>query len=393
MGEGRAAGQESCPCGGEAESAFERPAAGCFAGTKSHGQAYPFNACKTHVGRMDLEATRHGLPGRLRTATTRAAAFACLLSLMGCGGVQSALDPAGGDARQIYWLTVIMTVGGTLIFLLVTGLLLYAIFAPPERRAWLGSRRTIVYGGLAFPIVILSALLPYGLIVMRDTDVPMPGALPVEVIGEQYWWRVKYPAEGEKPEFSTANELVVPVGRPVAVSVTAADVIHSFWIPNFGGKIDMIPGRINRLNFTAERPGIYRGVCAEFCGDQHARMAFDMVALEPAAFEAWRSEQAKPAQEPDVPQLARGRELFRIGGCGSCHVVRGTEAHGAFGPDLTHVGSRRTIGAGQFPNNVGTLAGWIANTQHIKPGVRMPSYGSFTGEDLRALAGYLESLK
>jgi cytochrome c oxidase subunit II len=393
MGEGRAAGQESCPCGGEAESAFERPAAGCFAGTKSHGQAYPFNACKTHVGQMDLEATRHGLPGRLRTATTRAAAFACLLSLMGCGGVQSALDPAGGDARQIYWLTVIMTVGGTLIFLLVTGLLLYAIFAPPERRAWLGSRRTIVYGGLAFPIVILSALLPYGLIVMRDTDVPMPGALPVEVIGEQYWWRVKYPAEGEKPEFSTANELVVPVGRPVAVSVTAADVIHSFWIPNFGGKIDMIPGRINRLNFTAERPGIYRGVCAEFCGDQHARMAFDMVALEPAAFEAWRSEQAKPAQEPDVPQLARGRELFRIGGCGSCHVVRGTEAHGAFGPDLTHVGSRRTIGAGQFPNNVGTLAGWIANTQHIKPGVRMPSYGSFTGEDLRALAGYLESLK
>jgi cytochrome c oxidase subunit 2 len=342
---------------------------------------------------MDLEATRHGLPGRLRTATTRAAAFACLLSLMGCGGVQSALDPAGGDARQIYWLTVIMTVGGALIFLLVTGLLLYAIFAPPERRAWLGSRRTIVYGGLAFPIVILSALLPYGLIVMRDTDVPMAGALPVEVIGEQYWWRVKYPAEGEKPEFSTANELVVPVGRPVAVSVTAADVIHSFWIPNFGGKIDMIPGRINRLNFTAERPGIYRGVCAEFCGDQHARMAFDMVALEPAAFEAWRSQQARPAQEPDVPQLARGRELFRIGGCGSCHVVRGTEALGAFGPDLTHVGSRRTIGAGQFPNNVGTLAGWIANTQHIKPGVRMPSYGSFTGEDLRALAGYLESLK
>ena len=393
MGKGRAAGQESCPCGGEAKFAFWRPVAGCFAGTKSHGQAYPFSACKTHVGQMDLEATWRDAPRRLRTATARAAAFACVLSLMGCSGVQSALDPAGGDARQIYWLTVIMTVGGTLIFLFVTGLLLYAIFAPPERRAWLGSRRTIVYGGLAFPIVILSALLPYGLTVMRDTDVPMPGALPVEVIGEQYWWRVKYPAEGEKPEFSTANELVVPVGRPVAVSVTAADVIHSFWIPNFGGKIDMIPGRINRLNFTAERPGIYRGVCAEFCGDQHARMAFDMVALEPAAFEAWRAAQAKPAQDPDAPHLARGRELFRLAGCGSCHVVRGTEAHGAFGPDLTHVGSRRTIGAGQFPNNIGTLAGWIANTQHIKPGVRMPSYGSFTGEDLRALAGYLESLK
>lgn len=341
---------------------------------------------------MDLEATRHGLPWR-RTATTRAAALACAVSLAGCSGVQSALDPAGGDALRIYWLTVIMTVGGALIFLLVTGLLLYAIFAPPERRAWLSGRRTIVVGGLAFPIVVLSGLLPYGLIVMRDTDVPMPGALQVEVVGEQYWWRVKYAAEGAKPEFSTANELVIPVGQPVTVTVTAADVIHSFWIPNLGGKVDMIPGRINRLSFTAERPGIYRGVCAEFCGDQHARMAFDVVALEPAAFEGWRAAQAKPARSPDLPFLARGRELFRAGGCGSCHAVRGTDTDSAFGPDLTHVGSRRTIGAGQFPNNVGTLAGWIANTQHIKPGVRMPSYGSFTGEDLRALAAYLESLK
>ncbi|QRM31888.1 cytochrome c oxidase subunit II [Microvirga sp. VF16] len=307
--------------------------------------------------------------------------------------MQSALDPAGGDALRIYWLTVIMTAGAILIFLVVTSLVLYAVFAPPERRAWLGSRRTIVYGGLAFPIVVLSMLLPYGLIVMRDTDAPVRGALPIEVIGEQYWWRVKYSAERGQPEFSTANEIVVPIGRPIAVSVTAADVIHSFWIPNFGGKIDMIPGRINRLNFTAERPGVYRGVCAEFCGDQHARMAFDVVAMEPVAFDAWRAAQAKPAAEPDLPLLVRGRELFRVGGCGSCHVVRGTDANGWFGPDLTHVGSRRTIGAGQFPNNIGTLAGWIANTQHIKPGVRMPSYGSFTGEDLRALAGYLESLK
>ncbi|WP_246215670.1 cytochrome c oxidase subunit II [Microvirga makkahensis] len=319
--------------------------------------------------------------------------MSCALAVAGCSGVQSALDPAGGDAQRIYWLTVIMTVGGTLIFLLVTGLLLYAIFAAPERRAWLGGRRTIVVGGLAFPIVVLSVLLPYGLTVMRDTDVPTPGALPIEVVGEQYWWRVRYPAEQERGEFLTANELVVPVGRPVFVSVTSADVIHSFWIPNFGGKIDMIPGRINRLNFTAERPGIYRGVCAEFCGDQHARMAFDVIALEPEAFEAWRLEQVKPAREPDLPLLARGRELFRTGGCGSCHAVRGTEANGQFGPDLTHVGSRRTIGAGQFPNNIGTLAGWIANVQHIKPDARMPSYGSLTGEDLRALAGYLESLK
>jgi cytochrome c oxidase subunit II len=345
---------------------------------------------------MDLKTTRTRLrreaPARLRHAE-RALALLALLAGAGCSGIQSALDPAGADASRIYMLTIVMSAGGTLIFLGVTGLLLYAIFADPARRGWLGSRNTILYGGLAFPIVVLSALLPYGLIVMRDTDAPASGALPIEVIGEQYWWRVRYPADGERPEAVTANEIVIPVGQPIAVSVTAADVIHSFWIPNFGGKIDMIPGRVNRLNFTAERPGVYRGVCAEFCGDQHARMAFDVLALEPEAFSAWRMRQAEPAPAPEIPFLERGRELFRTGGCGSCHAVRGTEANGQFGPDLTHVGSRRTIGAGQFPNNVGTLAGWIANTQHIKPGARMPSYGSLTGEALRALAGYLESLK
>jgi cytochrome c oxidase subunit 2 len=342
---------------------------------------------------MDHETTLTRLQWRLDSVARCAGGLLWAVPVAGCSGAQSALDPAGNNAWGLYRLTIVMTVGAVLIFLLVTALLLYVVFAPPERRAWLGTRRTIVYGGLAFPIVTLSLLLPYGLIVMRDTDVPQPGALQIEVIGEQYWWRVRYPAEGEQAGFSTANELVVPIGRPITVSVAAADVIHSFWIPNFGGKIDMIPGRINRFNFTAERPGIYRGVCAEFCGAQHARMAFDVMALESSQFEAWRRAQAQPAQEPALPFLARGRDLFRSGGCGSCHVVRGTEANGQFGPDLTHVGSRRTIGAGQFPNNVGTLAGWIANVQHIKPGARMPSYGSLTGEDLRAMAGYLESLK
>jgi cytochrome c oxidase subunit II len=342
---------------------------------------------------MDHETTLTRPRWRWDSVARCAGGLLWAVPVAGCSGVQSALDPAGGDAWDLYWLTVIMTVGATLIFILVTALLLYAVFAPPERRAWLGTRRTIIYGGLAFPIVILSLLLPYGLIVMRDVDVPQTGALQIEVIGEQYWWRVRYPANGEQAEFSTANELVVPIGRPITVSVTAADVIHSFWIPNFGGKIDMIPGRINRFNFTAERPGVYRGVCAEFCGAQHARMAFDVTALAPAEFDAWRKTQAQPAQEPAIPFLARGRDLFRSGGCGSCHEVRGTEFNGQLGPDLTHVGSRRTIGAGQFPNNVGTLAGWIANVQQIKPGAKMPSYGSLSGEDLRALAGYLESLK
>ena len=345
---------------------------------------------------MDLEST-HARPRRWPCSRTFRAGCLLLVAgtplLAGCGGVQSALNPAGADANRLYLLTLVMTMGGTLIFLGVTALLLYAIFAAPERRAWLGTRRTVVYGGLAFPIATLSVLLPYGLVTMRDTDAPAPDALQIEVVGEQYWWRVRYPAERGQAEFETANEVVVPVGRPVTFTLAAADVIHSFWITNLGGKVDMIPGRVNRLSFTAERPGVYRGVCAEFCGDQHARMAFDVLALEPTEFDAWRTNQAAPGRMPETPFLERGRALFRSNGCGSCHVVRGTDAAGRFGPDLTHVGSRRTIGAGQFPNNIGTVGGWIANTQHIKPGVRMPSYGMLTGEDLRALAGYLENLK
>jgi cytochrome c oxidase subunit 2 len=345
---------------------------------------------------MDLESNRLRSPRGLRSSAPHSRNLVLVLTLSvlaGCRGVQSALDPAGPDANRIYLLTLVMTVGGVLIFVGVTALLLYAIFAPPERRSWLGTSRTIVFGGLAFPILTLTALFPYGLTVLRNTDLPVPGALRIEVVGEQYWWRVRYSADGGDPEFTTANEIRIPVGRPVSVSITSADVIHSFWIPNFGGKIDMIPGRINHLNFSVERPGTYRGVCAEYCGAQHARMAFDVLAVDSEEFAAWRRAQAAPAVAPVTPLLERGRELFRQGGCGTCHAIRGTGAAGQLGPDLTHVGSRLTLGAGQFPNNTGTLGGWIANTQHLKPGVRMPSYGGFEGEDLRALAGYLESLK
>jgi cytochrome c oxidase subunit II len=177
------------------------------------------------------------------------------------------------------------------------------------------------------------------------------------------------------------------------VTLTAADVIHSFWIPAFAGKLDMIPGRRTALHFTPEREGVYRGLCGEFCGDQHARMAFDVVALDPAGFAAWARGQAAPAPPPDGAFGERGALVFARSGCGSCHAVRGTEHEGRLGPDLTHVGGRRTIGAGSYPNNVGTLAGWIADTQGLKPGARMPSYGALSGEDLRAVAAYLERMK
>jgi cytochrome c oxidase subunit 2 len=312
----------------------------------------------------------------------------------GCRGVQSALDPAADEAARLAALSWSLFIGAAVIFVGVMLLLAYALVADPHRRRWLGDRRMVVAGGIVFPVATLTALLVFGVILLRDTNAASgDDPVQIEVVGEQYWWRVRYPADGVEPTLVTANELRVPVGRAVRLSLASADVIHSLWIPNFAGKIDMIPGRLTTLRFTAEREGVYRGVCAEFCGEQHARMAFDVVALRPEAFQAWRRAQAADAREPGTPLQEFGKVVFARGGCGSCHVVRGTDARGQLGPDLTHVGSRRTIGAGTYPNNVGTLAGWIADTQHLKAGARMPSYSSFSGEELRAVASYLDHLK
>jgi cytochrome c oxidase subunit 2 len=320
-------------------------------------------------------------------------ALASALALGGCRGVQSALDPAADDAGRIAVLSQILFWGGLAIFLLVAALLAVAILGPPERRRWLAGRSAVVGLGVAFPVVVLTAVFVYGLLVLRATNAARgPGSVRIEVVGEQYWWRVRYLGPDGAEAFVTANEIQVPVGRPVELLLSSADVIHALWIPNFGGKVDMIPGRVNRLTFRAERAGVYRGQCTEFCGDQHARMAFDVVALEPAAFEDWARRQAGPAPEPATPELGRGRTLYRENGCGSCHAVRGV-SDGRLGPDLTRVGARRTIGAGMFPTNVGSLAGWVAGTQALKPGARMPSYGALSGPDLRALAAYLASLR
>jgi cytochrome c oxidase subunit 2 len=307
--------------------------------------------------------------------------------------VQSALDPAADDAGRLALLSWVLFGGGGAIFVLVMTLVLVAVYAPPERRRWLGGTRAIVIGGFVFPVVTLTLLLVFGLYMMRVNNASgEANPLRIEVVGEQYWWRVTYLEDGAAP-FVTANEIHVPVGRRVQLLLKTADVIHSFWIPNFAGKVDMIPGHTNSLHFTAEREGVYRGQCTEFCGDQHALMVFDVVASEPQDFAEWRAGQTREARDPATPFLAKGRDLFIRSGCGNCHAVRGTEAKGVLGPDLTHVGSRRTIGAGIFPNNAGTLGGWIANTQHLKGGARMPSYGSFSGEELRSLAEYLEALQ
>lgn len=321
------------------------------------------------------------------------------LLLGGCNGVQAILSPAGPEAAEVATLSWVLFIGGAVIFVAVMALAVHALLSPPARRRWLSRPATIVAAGGIFPVVTLTALLTYGLILTEwsqsTAEAPRNGATPlrIDVVGEQWWWRVTYLDDEGAPMFETANEIRIPVGRPVEFTLRTADVIHSFWVPKLGGKRDMIPGRVNRLTLTASEPGLFRGQCAEYCGGPHAMMAFEVVALEPAAFAAWLATQREPAGDPADDLARQGLELFLGHGCGACHSIRGTAAVGRIGPDLTHLGGRRTLAAASFPTNQGTLAGWIADNQHLKPGNHMPPFAVFTGRELRALAAYLEGLK
>lgn len=316
------------------------------------------------------------------------------LLLVACDEVQSVLAPAGPHADAISILGWVMFIGGGLIFLLVCTLTGIAVLLPAERRQWLGKRSIIIAGGIGLPVVVLTLLLVYGVVVSRSLVLdPAAAPIRIEVIGERWWWRVRYLDEDGNVRFVTANEIRIPVGRPIQFILGTKDVIHSFWVPRLAGKLDMIPGRTTSYTFSADAAGAYRGQCAEYCGAQHALMAFFVVALGAEDFEAWVEDQMSPAEDPVIDFLERGRQLFIANGCGACHTVRGTPAEGELGPDLTHVGSRMTIGAGILPNNVGTLAGWISSVQHLKPDALMPSFGTLEGEQLRAIAAYLESLK
>jgi cytochrome c oxidase subunit 2 len=230
------------------------------------------------------------------------------------------------------------------------------------------------------------------LILMPDLRAAGDG-LKIAVSGEQWWWRVRYLPPGGSEPIESANEVRLPLGRRVELELTSPDVIHSFWIPPLGGKVDMIPGRLTRLVLEPTRTGKFRGACAEFCGTSHALMAFSVVVLEEAAFEDWLAEEAAASTPPASPAAALGRELFLQVGCGACHTVRGTEADGTIGPDLTHLASRGTLGAGTFPNSFDDLVHWIAHTEQVKPGVRMPSFGALPAPHIEAIAAYLEGLE
>lgn len=315
------------------------------------------------------------------------------LLLPACNVQQSALHPRGPHAEAVHTLTEVMTIGGGAIFLLVLVLAAAAILLPPRARRWMTGRGFVIGLGIAFPVVTLTALMGYGFVVSGALATAGPPALRVEVTGVKWFWRIRYLDADGAERLVDANEIHVPAGAPVEFVLKAEDVIHSFWVPALAGKRDMIPGRTNRIVFAAGAPGVYRGQCAEYCGDQHALMALTVVAHERADFEAWWAGSVGPAVEPATDEARRGAALFAENGCGACHAVRGTGAAGAIGPDLTRVGARRTIGAGSWPRNVGTLAGWVASAQHLKPGNAMPSYDRLSGAELRAVAAYLEGLK
>lgn len=304
------------------------------------------------------------------------------------------LDPAGPFAGPIEVVSWVLFIMGAVVLTIVLIALGIALFGPREWRRRVGGERIVWIGGLAFPIVVLTGLLIYGLnVTARVAAEPKPGEMRVRVTGEMWWWRVAYLDDQGREVIQDANEVHIPVGQPVVFELESADVIHSFWVPRLGGKTDMIPGRRNFMRLQADEAGVFGGQCAEYCGGPHALMGFVVVAHEPEAYAQWRAKQAGPAIAPAAPQLARGQAVFDANGCGACHTVRGTEYNGLAGPDLTHVGSRQSLGAGILPNNQGTLAGWISDSQGLKPGNRMPSYPVLTGADLRDVAAYLDSLK
>jgi cytochrome c oxidase subunit 2 len=330
--------------------------------------------------------------------------------------MQDVLHPAGAQAEHILRLWHGTLALCTLVFVLVAGAVLVALWrgrrgnadSTPDL-ASLNERTTPRDSAGdhadddARPrraIAWASGLSAIGLVALLWADIhtsralaqlPAEGALHIELTGKQWWWQAKYddPVSGER--FTTANELHLPVGRAAIITLRSEDVIHTLWVPNLHGKKDMLPGRVTEIRLRADRPGEYRGQCAEFCGAQHTLMALLVIAEPPAQYQAWAAAQARPATAAEGA-AARGLQVFLDQRCASCHAISGTSAQGTAGPDLTHLASRRTLAAGTLPNTRGHLGGWIVDAPSLKPGTLMPP-SPMPPADLHALLAYMETLK
>ncbi|HEX2192268.1 MAG TPA: cytochrome c oxidase subunit II [Acidimicrobiales bacterium] len=312
------------------------------------------------------------------------------------------LDPEGPAAESMADLWWLMLGLGVAVFVIFAVILVLGLFRrrpaevgeggagkppgeePNRFHAWM------VGGGVAVPLIVIAVVFAATVHAMREVDTTAPaGSLVVEVVGHQWWWEVRYPAGG----VTTANELHIPVGRPVALRLSSVDVIHSFWVPELGGKMDMLPDKTNTLVLEADEPGEHVSRCAEFCGLQHTLMGMVVVAEPRERFDAWLATRRQPAAEPGDAQARQGREVFLgAGACGSCHTVRGTPAAGTVGPDLTHLADRPTLGAAPLPNTAGNRARWVADPHAVKRGVAMPAT-RLSPEDLDAVLAYLGFLR
>ena len=309
---------------------------------------------------------------------------------------QSVLSPAGVQAASIHQLWSLMLWTTAVVFLVVIAFLIAGILrdgAATRSRAVQRSLTIAVSAAVGVTALILIGLLAASIWTGRALEAfQAPSAITVNVVGHQWWWEFEYEEGMPAQRVQTANEFHIPVNRPVVLKVTSRDVIHSIWLPNLQGKRDLIPGYTTSIWLQADRPGIFRGQCAEFCGMQHAHMAFDVVAEPQAEFEHWLNSMRQPARPPATPSAQRGRDVFLYARCAGCHSVQGTAAAGLLGPDLTHIATRSTLGAGTLSNTPGHLAAWIRDPQVFKPGNQMPA-NPLSDEDLQALVAYLETLR
>jgi len=315
--------------------------------------------------------------------------------------IQNALHPAGVQASRIGSLWNGYMVVLTTVYVIVILWMLVAVWRAHKNAAPQISdaeeRPHSITVGVAVGITtvtligLLIASVATGSAVGTYGD-KKPDALEIDVTGHQWWWEVQYPDPEPDKSFKTANEIHIPLHLPVLLRLATRDVIHSLWIPNLNGKRDLIPGRVNKLWIEADRPGVFRSQCAEFCGLQHAHMSLVVIAESNEKYEAWKTAQQSPANEPATAQQAHGRALFLSLPCVNCHAIAGVDAYATIGPDLTHVASRPTLAAGELLNTKGNLAGWIVNAQAIKPGTLMPP-NQIASNDLMDLLAYMESLR
>jgi cytochrome c oxidase subunit 2 len=312
------------------------------------------------------------------------------------GANQNVLHPASKQEHSISVLWWVMFAACTIGFgVIVLLLFLGWVRRNRDKLPFGGGERAgmaIVVGlGVFLPILLLSSLFVWSdLYVIKTTEAPAASStrLAVKVIGRQWFWEVRYPGT----DAVTANEIHIPVKTRVDMLGTTADVIHSFWVPELNRKVDLIPGRVNRILLDADRPGEYRGQCAEFCGLQHANMAMYVFAEPPTAFQKWLANEERPARKPASALAREGEQLFQRLPCSGCHMIRGTSANGTVGPDLTHLASRTTLAALTLPNDAPDLAHWIEDPQRYKPGSKMPGF-ALTNRQSAALVAYLDGLR